>query len=54
MEWCCISRPNKERESYFKNISNRNLEVALKQEINKKLEIVGLGHYMVQLPLELD
>ena len=43
MEWCCISRPNKERESYFKNISNRNLEVTLKQEINKKTRNCWFG-----------
>ncbi len=36
MDWCCISRPEKERENDYKNISNRNLEVNLKREKNKK------------------
>ena len=36
MECCCLSRPEKEINNDFKDLSNRNLEVKLKQENNKK------------------
>ena len=36
MDWCCINRPEKERENDYKNISNRNLKINLEKEKNKK------------------
>ena len=43
MEWCCGCREHKERINDFKNVSNRNLELKLKQETSKKARQCWFG-----------
>ena len=43
MEWCCSCRDKKERKDDFKNLSNRNLELKLKQERSKKTRECWFG-----------